>query len=426
MRVVVEVAAIPVGSLRLPLRLIVEGDADPAGGAGRLDDPLAMPAIHVEGSRSFVSGPSGDAELVAIAPGETPSGPTPYRLDPPGAFDDVRRSGAGDGIEWTLRGRDGIERVLRVVRPGGAQWVVASLRDPTSGQTGAVEYDSSGRLVRIATADGLEWRFDYERAGADAAARLAQVTARTSPNAGSETIYRARLEYGDGSNGARLEGVRAASRAPASAAELDLVYAPPSAAGAGAEIEGGERLQEIRTPRGEVEPRFEYDGATMVAVFSAIPAGDAYQDRYTITARLLPEYVGDDILEDALGRRTMAFDEDARKRHRLRVRGGRLVRSDGARLDTGGSPFMIVLAPDGELYAAQGDYSSDVKVHHSSFLAGAPVAAAGEVVVQDGKVVRVTSRSGHYKPPMCLLDQLRAELERRGVELDGVPFEKGY
>jgi hypothetical protein len=145
-----------------------------------------------------------------------------------------------------------------------------------------------------------------------------------------------------------------------------------------------------------------------------------------VTVRLEPEYVGEDLLEDSLGRRTLAFDEVARERHRLSVRGGRLLDADGAPLDTAGLTYLIVLAPDGELYAARGDYSSDAKIHHSSFLAGAPVAAAGEIVARDGRVVRVTSRSGHYKPPMCLMDQLRTELERRGVPLAGVPFEKGY
>jgi len=223
---------------------------------------------------------------------------------------------------------------------------------------------------------------------------------------------------------ARLERVRAASRSPAGVVELAFVYGRPEVPAGG--IAGPERLREVLTKRGHVDPRFEYDVATAAAVFSAVPKEDANDARYPVTAQLQPEYVGDDLLEDALGRRTLEFDDGMRESHRLQVRDGLLLKADGTPLDTGDTTFLIVLAPDGELYAAEGDYSSPVKIHHSSILAGAPVASAGEIAVRAGKVLRVTSRSGHYKPPMCLLDQLRAELKQRGVALDGVPCEKGY
>jgi hypothetical protein len=424
LRVAVEIAVVRIGDAHLSLTTATAGagaTGDAASGEGA-QGLAGMPEVHAEGSRFFLRGVAPEAELTAVEPGAKGAGEVRYRVEPPGRFDEGRRRGSGDGIEWTLRGRDGLERVLRVVHPGAARWRVSSLRDPTSGRNAGVEYDSSGHLGRIATDDGVEWRFEYERPSPSDRARLAQVSARTSVNAGGEMLYRARLDYGTGPSGAtRLERVRAASRVPAGVTELALVWST-----SGPEPGAGERLHRILTPRGEIEPRFEYSGDGATAVFSAVPTDDAYAARYPVTARLAPEFVGEDLLEDTLGRRTVALDEAARARHRLRVRGGRLLRADGTPLDTEGLPFLIVLAPDGELYAGRGDYSSDAKLHHSSFLAGAPVAAAGEIVVRAGEVLRVTARSGHYKPPMCLLDQLRAELERRGVEMDDVPFEKGY
>jgi YD repeat-containing protein len=427
LRIVVELASIPVGSLRLPIRTTPEESEAPTGGSSGEDaasSPLEMPEIAAEGSRFLLRG--ADAGELTPTASETARDPdAEYRVDPPGAFPTALRRGAGDDTEWTLRGRDGLERALRVVAPGAARWRVAALRDPTSGATVALAYDPSGRIERITTADGLEWRLEYEAVPVGLPIRLAQVTARTPINAGGEVIYRARLDYVAGPSGrARLERVRAASRVPAAVLELAFVYAPPEVPGAGPPPR--ERLREVLTPRGEIEPRFEYDGRTATVVFSAVPTVDAYDDRYRVTARLAPEYVGDDLLDDALGRHTIAFDDAMRERHRLRVKDGLLLTSDSTPLDTAGLLYLVVLAPDGELYAAPGDFSSTTKVHHSSVLAGAPVAAAGEIVARRGKLVRVTSRSGHYKPPMCLLDQLRAELERRGVPLDGVPFEKGY
>ena len=38
-------------------------------------------------------------------------------------------------------------------------------------------------------------------------------------------------------------------------------------------------------------------------------------------------------------------------------------------------------------------------IHHSSFLAGAPVAAAGEIKVVNGRLVSISNGSGHYRPP---------------------------
>jgi hypothetical protein len=38
------------------------------------------------------------------------------------------------------------------------------------------------------------------------------------------------------------------------------------------------------------------------------------------------------------------------------------------------------------------------KFHHSSFFAGMPVVAAGEVVAFDGQIKLITAKSGHYRP----------------------------
>ena len=53
--------------------------------------------------------------------------------------------------------------------------------------------------------------------------------------------------------------------------------------------------------------------------------------------------------------------------------------------------------------------------HHSSFLAGAPVAAAGEMQVSGGIVDYISNQSGHYLPPGPFLEQAQQQLHLEGV-----------
>jgi hypothetical protein len=58
--------------------------------------------------------------------------------------------------------------------------------------------------------------------------------------------------------------------------------------------------------------------------------------------------------------------------------------------------------------------------HHSSFFSGEDVAAAGELVVKDGKIEIVTDRSGHYLPSRSRTEQLLEQLETQGVDMTDV------
>ncbi len=63
---------------------------------------------------------------------------------------------------------------------------------------------------------------------------------------------------------------------------------------------------------------------------------------------------------------------------------------------------IFVVDLEGNLYA----HSHTVgKFHHSSFLSGRPVQAAGEMVVQDGTLKVVTCKSGHYAPTWAEMKQ---------------------
>lgn len=99
------------------------------------------------------------------------------------------------------------------------------------------------------------------------------------------------------------------------------------------------------------------------------------------------------------------------EKRRMVFKAGKLHRvSDDSLFDSqalstafSGSGWAIfVVSPDGKLYA----HKHKVGVfHHSTFLSGSAVMAAGELVVQQGVVKCITAKSGHYAPNV---DNMRA------------------
>jgi hypothetical protein len=84
---------------------------------------------------------------------------------------------------------------------------------------------------------------------------------------------------------------------------------------------------------------------------------------------------------------------------------------------------MYVMDPEGNFYASPQIGS---RFHHSSFLAGGPVAGAGEITVKDGKLLRISNSSGHYLPDVLNMIQVLQELNARGVDLYGVKLNIKY
>ena len=84
--------------------------------------------------------------------------------------------------------------------------------------------------------------------------------------------------------------------------------------------------------------------------------------------------------------------------------------------DGSGGQYIFVMDGDGNIYSA----SKKVVHHHSSFLAGGPVAAAGHWTIEYGALKAICNDSGHYQPPFDYTQQVLAELKKRGVDVSGV------
>lgn len=94
------------------------------------------------------------------------------------------------------------------------------------------------------------------------------------------------------------------------------------------------------------------------------------------------------------------------------AQGGFLLNTAGG---TNGT-FIFVMDGEGAIYSAN---KAEVN-HHSSFLAGGPVAAAGHWEVEYGALKWIGNESGHYQPPFDYTQQILTELNRLGVDTSGV------
>ncbi|NJO01404.1 MAG: hypothetical protein HC880_06690 [Bacteroidia bacterium] len=65
-----------------------------------------------------------------------------------------------------------------------------------------------------------------------------------------------------------------------------------------------------------------------------------------------------------------------------------------------------------------------LQFHHSSFLAGRPVASAGHIVIENGILRAINALTGHYKIDPSLNKQLLEELKLRGVDISKVTDHK--
>ncbi|HYD56690.1 MAG TPA: hemagglutinin repeat-containing protein [Burkholderiales bacterium] len=93
--------------------------------------------------------------------------------------------------------------------------------------------------------------------------------------------------------------------------------------------------------------------------------------------------------------------------------------------DTRGRPdqqgAIFVMDAEGRLYATTEQERG--KVHHSSLLAGEPIAMAGELRVENGELTTINNMSGHYRPDLDQFRQMNEHLKSQKVDLGSVHVE---
>ncbi len=112
----------------------------------------------------------------------------------------------------------------------------------------------------------------------------------------------------------------------------------------------------------------------------------------------------------------------AREMYRIVIKDHLLYHADEKTLyDTGNGLDLFVMDGDGNIYASppQNGFA------HSTYLAGAPAAAAGKIKVSKGVLTYVDNNSGHYLPPIEMIYQFLHHLLDLKVDTSKVRiFEK--
>ena len=130
--------------------------------------------------------------------------------------------------------------------------------------------------------------------------------------------------------------------------------------------------------------------------------------------RLLPQFYAEQHHDGV----TYIEDPSQRLRYQLMVKDGKLIdTSTGAPLCPGAAKEgMYTMDTSGNVYVC---FDHPKTFHHSSFVAGKPVAAAGTITVCDGRLRAISNESGHYMPPpstlTCAMERL-AELGVAGLQ----------
>jgi hypothetical protein len=149
------------------------------------------------------------------------------------------------------------------------------------------------------------------------------------------------------------------------------------------------------------------------------------------TTPLLKDFVGEETGK-VFGSKVKYLSKAERSIYELFVKDGKLFDSSGNLFDTttsssihsGGGKAIFVMNKSGKIYASPTQVLG--KFHHSSFLSGKPVAAAGELTVVNGVIKEISRKSGHYQPSVKINSQILTELERRGIDIKSIRETRGF
>jgi hypothetical protein len=152
------------------------------------------------------------------------------------------------------------------------------------------------------------------------------------------------------------------------------------------------------------------------------PAAPKYR-----TTPMNDAYVGEDLPNNNIWGTQVKYLSDAeRAGYKLEFRDGKIYDSSGRLFDTqdaatahsGGGRAIFVMDENGNIYASKVQQVGEF--HHSSLAAGQPVAAAGEMSVQDGVLKVISDKSGHYTPGRTYTQQALDSLQSSGIDTSTV------
>ncbi len=147
--------------------------------------------------------------------------------------------------------------------------------------------------------------------------------------------------------------------------------------------------------------------------------------KYFLLSKMSERYIGeerepiidgwDGVKEDVVP----YLKEEARSNYLLNYRDGVFYQgNEKLRCWILSCKFIYVVDQYGQIFI--GPNKAKNNFHHSSFLAGQPVAAAGHITILRGKITYIDNVSGHYKPTVYHFNQILNELINRNLSFPHV------
>jgi hypothetical protein len=116
------------------------------------------------------------------------------------------------------------------------------------------------------------------------------------------------------------------------------------------------------------------------------------------------------------------LNKEERAHYKVTIRDGKVFDADGKPFETrqASTAFKVdkgraifVMDAQGSIYIS--NEQTRGKFHHSSFFAGQPVAAAGDIRIEDGFITAISRKSGHYRPTPEQLNQVVQQLAHQNI-----------
>lgn len=137
------------------------------------------------------------------------------------------------------------------------------------------------------------------------------------------------------------------------------------------------------------------------------------------TVSVVPNYNGEHLPNNNIfGTQVEYLSKSEVHQREVFIDNGNLVNVKGEKLDAKNKDLIFVMDPSGKIYAEKKKLG---KFHHSSFLASKPVASAGYLSIDDGKITGISMVSGHYHPTGREFEKIMNELRERGADLSHYP-----
>ena len=221
--------------------------------------------------------------------------------------------------------------------------------------------------------------------------------------------------------------VEAVTRAAAEIATLPIAWTKAQKAAQATKIKAALELENAAKAKAALELEEATKAKAALDADNAAKLGDGVHVKFrTFEMReMLDRYKGENLPGNKQwpGQEVKYLTPEERIAYQLEIKNGKFYDSNGNLFDTAGANSLhskgdnaiFVMDGNGNIFASKVHAAGEF--HHSSFLSGNPVSAAGEIKVTNGNLEFISGRSGHYQPPPVHLDQAIDVLQNKGVDI---------